>query len=156
MSENKCGGCTECCTTMKVEQAGVIDKPQRVACTHCIKSGCGIYESRPDPCQGFQCVWLASQLWPELALPSALRPDRCGVVLEVNSKETIIAHSRKEYSWKDPRMLKWLVHRAKIGHVTLNLPDDKVALLNQYGEVERLQYIGLDPDTNERKYRRLV
>jgi hypothetical protein len=139
---------------MKVEQIDVIDKPARTGCAFCVKGGCGIYEARPDPCEGFQCVWLVSQGAPGLEMPSALRPDRCGVVLEVNTKETIIAHSRTAASYREPRMLKWLMFRAQRGHVTLDLPGEKVQLLLRDGSVEELTYIGLDPETNERKYRR--
>jgi hypothetical protein len=151
MSENKCGGCTECCTTMRVESIG---KDARVACPQLCKGGCSIYETRPDPCEGFQCVWLVSQAKPELALPSNLRPDRSGVVLEMNEKGTVIAHSRTEGAWREPRMLKRLMGFARNNPVTIDLPNNRVLLLDKDGTAEELEFLEMDPVTNLNKYKR--
>lgn len=85
-------------------------------------------------------------------MASALRPDRCNVVLEANTRGTIIAHSGKESSWKDPRLLKWLTNMARHTNVTIDLPDQRVLFLDRHGETEELEYLDTDPDSNERRY----
>jgi hypothetical protein len=47
-----------------------------VICEHCTGRGCGIYETRPRPCRGFNCGWrLLAQLDDDW------RPDRSGVLV---------------------------------------------------------------------------
>jgi hypothetical protein len=77
-----CGGCTLCCDLVPVD-ARELKKRAFTPCPH-LRSvltaagpGCGIYGTRPRPCQVWSCVWLTS---PDL--PAALRPDRCGVVID--------------------------------------------------------------------------
>ena len=48
-----CEGCTLCCKLMAVEPLG---KPRAVWCAHCDqRSGCRIYEERPEACRIFYC-----------------------------------------------------------------------------------------------------
>ena len=48
-------------------------------CQHCEKSGCAIYEKRPeDPCRLFRCVWLENAA----EFPEDMRPDVSGVILD--------------------------------------------------------------------------
>lgn len=48
-----CEGCTLCCKLMAVEP---LEKPRAVWCAHCDqKSGCRIYEARPEACRIFYC-----------------------------------------------------------------------------------------------------
>lgn len=78
---NACEDCTLCCRLLPVEG---LDKPANVACRHLgAHGGCGVYSERPDACRFFQCVWLNSRTRRPAsdALPDALRPDRCHVVL---------------------------------------------------------------------------
>lgn len=90
-----CGGCTRCCDLVPVE-AHDLKKPSFTPCPHLrdvftlAGPGCGIYGTRPRPCQVWSCVWLTS---PDL--PPELRPDRCGIVIDpvvdlirVNGKDT--------------------------------------------------------------------
>ena len=68
-----CGGCTMCCKTMGVAE---LNKPPNTWCSHCdTGTGCKIYEDRPHTCREFQCLWLQSNILPDV------RPDRCNVVL---------------------------------------------------------------------------
>jgi hypothetical protein len=69
-----CGGCTACCKTYRI---GPLKKPAGVWCKECaIGVGCRIYESRPEECRGFQCLWLVTDY------PESDRPDRLKVVLD--------------------------------------------------------------------------
>lgn len=69
-----CGECTVCCTDTRVPE---LNKPERVRCQHCaIGKGCRIYASRPASCFAFQCAWSQGKL------PEAMRPDKCGVMVE--------------------------------------------------------------------------
>ncbi|UCD76126.1 MAG: hypothetical protein JSV91_04225 [Phycisphaerales bacterium] len=55
-----------------------IDNPAGSRCVHERDFGCAIYDSRPDGCRGFTCLWLADdkgRFGPEH------RPDRLGLVL---------------------------------------------------------------------------
>lgn len=74
-----------CCKVMGIPE---LDKPAGVWCPKCDKtSGCTEYGSRPDPCRGFECVWLQSQhqRHGEDQMPPELRPDRCHVVIDVRT-----------------------------------------------------------------------
>jgi len=52
-----CGACTLCC---KVIGIGALAKPAGAWCAHCrIGRGCAIYETRPQECRTFFCMWLA-------------------------------------------------------------------------------------------------
>src|SRR3982750_1443858 len=72
-----CGGCTVCCTALRIE-GDEFSKPAGVTCQHCTPKGCGIYQTRPAVCRGFQCGWL---LLP--ALDESWRPDRSGVLISL-------------------------------------------------------------------------
>lgn len=86
-----CGDCTLCCKVMAVEE---IEKPADQWCVHCLKghAGCGIYETRPQPCRDFECFWLQSQhrtgpngeTFPGGAMHPGLKPNKCKVVIDGN------------------------------------------------------------------------
>ena len=72
----QCGPCTLCCTILAVKE---IDKPAGVKCKHLTDKGCGIYETRPEECRRYYCLWAdpkAEGLTPEWG-----RPDRTGLIL---------------------------------------------------------------------------
>jgi coenzyme F420-reducing hydrogenase beta subunit len=74
--KNACGTCTLCC---KVMQVSSLNKPKDVWCSHAQhKVGCGIYETRPEACSAFNCVWLTT------AMPMAYRPDKIHGVMNTN------------------------------------------------------------------------
>jgi len=75
-SERSCGGCTLCCTVLRVDELG------KLGGTPCAKlradaGGCGIYQSRPSICRRYRCLWLQG------AFQEADRPDRIGAVLDL-------------------------------------------------------------------------
>jgi hypothetical protein len=54
-----CGNCTLCC---KVYPVPVMNKPRSVWCKECKPGkGCGIWETRPEFCRDFHCLWIKDQ-----------------------------------------------------------------------------------------------
>lgn len=154
---NACGGCNLCCTVMRVEMEPVKEPWQR--CAFACKGGCAIYADRPEPCRTWSCVWLHSQTMGGDRLPSALRPDRCGVVVNVNSVGTILAHCATPAAWQADRVRRWLFDRARSGKskVIVIAAPGEVILLNADGSTEELRDTGfVDPATNERRYARVT
>ena len=68
----ECGDCTLCCTLLAVEELG---KKARSACEHESCSKCSIYETRPQSCRDFECLWLKG------VVPESVKPNKCHVVL---------------------------------------------------------------------------
>lgn len=66
----KCGECSLCCKALRVDP---LDKPTGVWCKHA-RPGCGIYETRPEECQNFNCLWLLG------LFEDKDRPDKVGGV----------------------------------------------------------------------------
>jgi|LNFM01.1.fsa_nt_gb hypothetical protein len=56
----------------------VLSKAARRACDHVRRSGCGIYDERPEPCRAFHCLWLRGAVGA--AIES--RPDALGVMFD--------------------------------------------------------------------------
>lgn len=146
-----CGSCSLCCTVMKVEMPER-DKPEGEPCWHLCSKGCSIYPRRPDPCRGFECVWLVSQRMADLAMPKELRPDRCGVAMEVNNCGTLIAHCKYPGSWKRPGIREWLIEQTSRAVVMIDCGPDSAWLLKRDGTVDPVHFMGVDPITNNRLY----
>ena len=79
----ECGACTACCTRLAVAEIGKVENER---CKHLTDQGCGIYETRPDECRRYFCLW-ADPKAESLDLPDWGRPDRTGVVLNSSSHE---------------------------------------------------------------------
>jgi hypothetical protein len=91
MTVNNCGTCTACCRIFEIPE---LQKPAGKWCDHCeVGRGCSIYDTRPEVCQTFECLWLLSQKRedPRERFAPELRPDRCKVVLSPSTNEAIIA-----------------------------------------------------------------
>jgi hypothetical protein len=74
----ECGECIACCRLPQID-APELQKPAGVLCPHNNGGGCGIYESRPEICRDWFCIWRRVG-----NLPDAARPDRCGVMFELS------------------------------------------------------------------------
>lgn len=78
-----CDGCTVCCKVMKIRE---LDKAANTWCQHCrIGVGCGTYETRPESCRVYECVWLQTQRMDKPISPT-LRPDRSRVVIGTTNR----------------------------------------------------------------------
>lgn len=152
MSGLSCGSCTLCCTVMRVEMSP--PKPAYKTCRHCTGTACGIYDRRPEACSGFQCLWLATQQAPQWALPAAMRPDRCGIAIDLNAAGTVIAHCARPGSWRREPMLSWLLNLAAKTNVILELPVG-AELLKADGTTDALVKIGVHESGN-RLYARVA
>jgi len=66
----ECGSCTLCCKLLGIKE---LKKPAGVWCNLVqIGTGCGQYETRPQSCRDFSCLWLQGVLPLELK-PSEVR-----------------------------------------------------------------------------------
>ncbi|WP_232280350.1 hypothetical protein [Sphingomonas sp. PAMC 26605] len=122
-------------------------KPDRQTCEHCSADGCSIYDARPDACRGFQCLWLASQQIAQLALPAAMRPDRAGIVIDLNAAGTVLAHCEHPGSWTREPMRSWLLDKAARTNVILELSYG-AEMLAADGGTERLERVGVHESGN--------
>lgn len=78
-----CEDCTGCCTVFEVK---AVNKAFGEPCKHLGKTlfgtGCQIYETRPDACRHYVCLWLDSQRRLDVAtMPESMRPNVTKVVL---------------------------------------------------------------------------
>ena len=89
-----CDGCTECCYSLPINESEFV-KQEGVMCTHCDK-GCTIYDTRPESCKEFNCVYLVTNT------DESLRPDKTNVIFEMIYTKIYLALVRKEFldSWR--------------------------------------------------------
>jgi len=100
MLENKCGTCSLCC---KLPPVHSLKKPRNKWCQFCAKGSCGIYDTRPEECHTFECLWLASQKSP-YPMREDDRPDRAHVYLEAKEKDgCVVAMCDPDY-WNERTM----------------------------------------------------
>lgn len=152
---NHCGGCTACCTIMRVDLAPVHNhvKPARCECVHAVRHGCAIYDQRPTVCRDWSCVWRGSQDRPDLRMPSNLRPDRSGVVLELNSLGNIAAHCKRPNDWRMEPMRSWLLKTAKRTAILIETGDGEPFKLEPDGRCVALEWTGKCSPEGNREYR---
>ena len=107
-----CGSCTLCCKVLDIEH---FEKPAGKLCVHCVLGkGCTTYETRPEVCQDYECLWLT-----ERDVPPMLKPDRIGTLfMEDPDNEDYLAvcDPSKPLAWRNPIVFKHLVAMAKAGH----------------------------------------
>lgn len=89
IKESKCGDCKLCCKVFVITE---LHKLAGEWCRNCPTKGCDIYDSRPEVCKQYRCMWLAR---PKL-FSEEFRPDKIGVVFnecwEVGMFPLIEAH----------------------------------------------------------------
>jgi len=75
---------------MKVHE---LDKAANAWCRHCrIGEGCDIYETRPESCRIYDCLWLQTQRL-DRPMAAELRPDRSRIVVgTTNGGEDIVLY----------------------------------------------------------------
>ena len=69
-----CGDCVACCQVLNIDEPDMI-KPADQLCMHCTGAGCSIYDSRPQVCRDWDCVWRRID-----SMPLETRPDKLGVL----------------------------------------------------------------------------
>ena len=142
-----CGSCRLCCTIMGVDMAPVSDfqKPVYTPCRHECKRGCAIYENRPTSCSSFECLWLFTQKLDRVVrMPKELRPDRTGVVIEVNTHGCFIAHCKTGPEWSREPMKHFLLQTCRNGTTVLVGHHETYFILNPDGTTEELIRVGVD------------
>jgi hypothetical protein len=99
-----CGTCTLCCKTMKVHE---LDKAAHIWCRHCrIGKGCEIYETRPESCRIYDCLWLQTQRL-DRPMAAELRPDHSRVVAgTTNGGDDVVLYLDPDRpdAWQRPAM----------------------------------------------------
>lgn len=84
---NACGSCRMCCKILGVE---TIKKPCGTMCQHADKKvGCRIYESRPEECRTFSCMWV-SRNDAGVELDPELEPTKCRAVIYMTQDQEIV------------------------------------------------------------------
>lgn len=78
--KRSCGSCTVCCKVPGIDDKD-LQKPVGLWCQYCDNKSarpCTIYETRPDTCKNFECLWLTDDA---KALNDDMRPDRSRMML---------------------------------------------------------------------------
>lgn len=78
VGKRKCGDCVSCCLTPSLNAPP--HKELGSACPEVRtgrKKGCGIYETRPEGCQAYECHWLFNGF-----LETKHRPDKIGIIFD--------------------------------------------------------------------------
>lgn len=91
-----CGECTLCCKIVSLPE---LEKPANVPCHHCVlKKGCAIYDTRPQGCRDYTCLWLISAQQPD-----AWRPDKTHLYVEKGSEVmTVRVDTDHPSAWQQP------------------------------------------------------
>lgn len=99
MGDRRCGQCNACCIVMDTTAADP-DAHAFRACKHVCEKGCAIYDDRPEFCRTYRCGWLQGHL------PAADRPDRVGLIVEVQKTvfgDTFVVHEFRPRAMDLPR-----------------------------------------------------
>jgi len=124
---HSCDGCTVCCKILKIRE---LNKPGNTWCPHCkIGAGCTIYDSRPESCRIYECIWLQTQAG-EKPMPLELRPDRSHVVIgTTNQGEDLVLYVSPDRpdAWK----------RGAFGRFVATVKARGAAVVLSCGEVTR-------------------
>jgi hypothetical protein len=104
-----------CCKVLEIED---FDKPAGPWCAFCVPGGgCKAYETRPDTCRDFACLWKGDR-----GLTPMLRPDRVGTILmeDAYSQDYLaVCDPAKPFAWRTPLVFNHLVLIAKSGRTVL-------------------------------------
>lgn len=91
-----CRGCTLCCRLPDID---ALDKPADEWCRHCIAgSGCAIYESRPQLCRDFLCLWMTDPELDDMWAPARSHM----MVYRQGNQVTILADPDFPDLWRQP------------------------------------------------------
>jgi hypothetical protein len=114
-----CGECSLCCKVLEITE---FTKPAGQWCEHCGKAsgqagGCRIYETRPEICHDYECLWKSDR-----GMSAQMRPDKTGTILmeDPDSDEyRAVCDPAKPLAWRTPLVFKHLVAMAKSGRLVV-------------------------------------
>ena len=85
MQERECGDCNMCCKLYSIHEPKDFKKDYEW-CKHCdVGVGCKIYNSRPNQCKDYQCLWSLG------LVPEEWKPNKVGFVATIEKAESYIS-----------------------------------------------------------------
>ncbi len=132
-----CGNCTMCCKLLRIEE---LDKPVGEWCRHCdIGKGCRIYDSRPEPCRGFNCGYLTLPMVGEHWFPAKSRmivypaPDGKRISIVVDQARALVWREEPYFS----EIIAWARHGATRGIDVVVLAGGRGYAVTPHGVVDK-------------------
>lgn len=130
MLQYSCDGCTVCCEVMGVEE---LNKRKWEKCQHA-GIGCHIYETRPQSCREFQCMWLQGLVGDE-----STRPDKLGLMFRLDDDRflgrVIVCHEVYPGALEKEETARYLYEVAKIQMVILTTREREKRILGPLKEL---------------------
>ena len=139
-----CGPCTLCCKVMAIKDPE-LEKPKDVWCQHAKKGcGCGIYDTRPSICRGFECMWLGG----EFGRYAEFRPDKIhGLLTPTTDGKNFVVHEDPGYERHAREALKDFIDRwlaVEPEHYVIVVCGIKRAFLGNRDKYQRLLAAGVE------------
>lgn len=110
----QCGECSLCCKVFD----DIKDAPEKRRggwCSQCDPGGvgCKIYDTRPQVCRNFECVWVQH----DKGLPDWLKPSRSRVVVNSSTGLDLMLHPDPSMpdAWRRPDVLGYFMDLASKG-----------------------------------------
>lgn len=136
LATRSCGTCVACCVTPRIATAE-ISKDANTVCTHCTGSGCAIYETRPQVCRDYLCLWRKTA-----EMDDSWRPDKSGVILfaidaprgYASSMGLELMLTEGEASIRRPWFAPFVAQNVRARRAIFMTINDTRALLNPYLE----------------------
>jgi len=146
-----CGECKACCTVMAVVE---IDKAADTTCKHVCNEpnaagGCGIYETRPEPCKDFVCMWLHDdgKIFRHME-----RPDKVGIMFDVTHTngegQCLVARATRPGAFNEVAGKKLIERLSK--HVAVILMENATAMRQLIGPEAIVKKVKQLADYNRR------
>jgi hypothetical protein len=133
--DRRCGECTMCCKVFPIPETGKADYEN---CPHLVPGvGCGIYETRPQTCRDFFCMWRF-----DASLDEAWKPSNAGFVLHDPPPWALIASHDVDApdAWRrepyQSQIREWALELGRGQHLVGVRAGDRTTLLVRNGEVE--------------------
>lgn len=119
-----CGSCTLCCRLPEIDH---FDKPANAWCSNCIEGqGCSIYESRPEVCRDFLCLWMTQENLGEEWDPSRSKM----MVYRQGAQMTILVDPAYPDIWQHdpymPQLKTWATELEQLGGYVIVFSHDSV------------------------------
>lgn len=88
----ECGECTLCCKLLEIHDIPT-PSPIESWCMYCEPgTGCEAYNTRPEECRQFQCMWSQME-----HVGIELRPDKCHIIFTRAGEDVICARLEKDH-----------------------------------------------------------